>query len=540
MLNDLHAPLHVREEDIMWILKVPDIEHLLYEVRYLSKYIEEELLFKVGLSFHAGRFEARMLKKSSKVPELPVPVSKVAPKRQVGGGDPQSLKKKKLEGVTTSADKALPPPDLEAELTHSLNEWNNEFVKVKYLQGEYKRKYDLRTKEVKMLEEELIECRTKLANIVHSMSLQNQQIDRLQMDFEGAQAVITQLRKDQKASVEKIGGLMNAFMFGEFNTRRLCTWLHRHAWVDGSLALELLSGHAWVRIFSETHTLLAEKEAALSDLESSRIIEDFKKYISFKTIIQDHVQEARDHIYDVEVKALEQQCIGEGFIWGFLKGVRLMQRKTGVTVEGLTPSQASGDPSSDPDGDEIESKLQKAFALESSRFSQELKDLILRFLHLSDTIFYGWAQCPFFSSVLPPMMKRERRASSGCPAERRALGGGPTESRASNGDLAERRASSGGPAERRASGGGPAERRATGGGPAERRDFRWWSGRTSGLQVVVRQNVGPRVVVRQNVGPSGGGPAVVRQNSDGGRGGAKGQERSPISLLIPSSLGPFS
>ncbi|KAL0914136.1 hypothetical protein M5K25_017644 [Dendrobium thyrsiflorum] len=33
------------------------------------------------------------------------------------------------------------------------------------------------------------------------------------------------------------------------------------------------------------------------------------------------------------------------------------------------------------------------------------------------------------------------------------------------------------------------------------------------------------MVVRQNVGPSGGVPAVVRQNSGGGRGGARGQER---------------
>ncbi|KAL0905180.1 hypothetical protein M5K25_027367 [Dendrobium thyrsiflorum] len=41
-----------------------------------------------------------------------------------------------------------------------------------------------------------------------------------------------------------------------------------------------------------------------------------------------------------------------------------MQRKTGVTVEGLTPSQASGDPPSDFDDDEIESELHKAFALE--------------------------------------------------------------------------------------------------------------------------------------------------------------------------------
>ncbi|KAH0458856.1 hypothetical protein IEQ34_011670 [Dendrobium chrysotoxum] len=113
-----------------------------------------------------------------------------------------------------------------------------------------------------------------------------------------------------------------------------------------------------------SHTLIAEKEAALSGSEPSKIIEDFKKFIAFKTIIQDHIQEARDHIYDIEVKALEQQCIEDGFIRGFLKGVRLMQRKTRVQVEGVTPSQASDDFPSGSNGDEIESELQKAFDLD--------------------------------------------------------------------------------------------------------------------------------------------------------------------------------
>ncbi|KAH0470924.1 hypothetical protein IEQ34_000647 [Dendrobium chrysotoxum] len=107
------------------------------------------------------------------------------------------------------------------------------------------------------------------------------------------------------------------------------------------------------------------KEAALMSFESARVIDDFKKSIAFKIIIQDHVQEARDHIYEVEVKALEHQCLDDGFIRGFLKGVRLMQRKTRVEVEGLTPSQASDDFPLGSDGDEIESELQKAFALEA-------------------------------------------------------------------------------------------------------------------------------------------------------------------------------
>ncbi|KAL0913316.1 hypothetical protein M5K25_016767 [Dendrobium thyrsiflorum] len=112
-------------------------------------------------------------------------------------------------------------------------------------------------------------------------------------------------------------------------------------------------------------SLLSEKETrSQSEQSPSRVIEEFKRSIAFKMIIQDQIQEARDHIYDIEVKALEQECIEEGFVRGFLKGVRLVHRKTGAAVEGLTPSQASGDSPSDSDGDEIESELQKAFDLD--------------------------------------------------------------------------------------------------------------------------------------------------------------------------------
>ncbi|KAH0453865.1 hypothetical protein IEQ34_018189 [Dendrobium chrysotoxum] len=54
-MKDLPVPLHVGEEDIPWILNIPNIEHLLFEVHYLTKYIEEEFLFKVGLSIQVGR-----------------------------------------------------------------------------------------------------------------------------------------------------------------------------------------------------------------------------------------------------------------------------------------------------------------------------------------------------------------------------------------------------------------------------------------------------------------------------------------------------
>ncbi|KAH0465476.1 hypothetical protein IEQ34_005579 [Dendrobium chrysotoxum] len=100
-MKDLPVPLYVREEDILRILNIPDVKHLLFEVRYLTKYIEEEFLFKVGLLIKAGRLEAKMLKKSSKIHEPPAPSSKAPSKRK--SDDPQALlKKKKLEGVSTS------------------------------------------------------------------------------------------------------------------------------------------------------------------------------------------------------------------------------------------------------------------------------------------------------------------------------------------------------------------------------------------------------------------------------------------------------
>ncbi|KAH0452473.1 hypothetical protein IEQ34_019772 [Dendrobium chrysotoxum] len=61
----------------------------------------------------------------------------------------------------------------------------------------------------------------------------------------------------------------------------------------------------------------------------------------------------------MEVKALELECMEEGFIRDFLKGVRLVLRKTGVEFEGLTHRQASDDSSSYSDGDEMPPWLRK-------------------------------------------------------------------------------------------------------------------------------------------------------------------------------------
>ncbi|KAH0455484.1 hypothetical protein IEQ34_015516 [Dendrobium chrysotoxum] len=195
-------------------------------------------------------------------------------------------------------------------MTKTLNDWNKEFVKVKYLQGEYKKKYDSKVKEMKVVEDQLEGCRAELANKITSASSQNERMDRLHIELVEVQATIKQQEKTQQVL--------------EAENERL-------------------------------QSVLSEKEA--QQLPSA-VIEEFKKSYAFKIIIEDHIQEARSHIYDVEVKALEAECAEDGFIRGFMKGVRAVHRKTGAEIEGLTPSQASGDASSDSGGEELESVLQ--------------------------------------------------------------------------------------------------------------------------------------------------------------------------------------
>ncbi|KAH0453791.1 hypothetical protein IEQ34_018115 [Dendrobium chrysotoxum] len=290
-LKELHVPLHIGAKDLLRIFKLPDLDALHYEVCYLSIYIDEEYLFKVGLSTQAGRSHAQMLKKSARVPEV-VP-QKNHSKRPGSEEDTVSPRGAMVSVVLSEVHKEL-YSDFKLEMTKTLNDWNKEFVKVKYLQGEYKKKYDSKVKEMKM--------------------------DRLHIELVEAQAMIKQQKKTQQVL--------------EAENERL-------------------------------QSVLSEKEA--QQLPSA-VIEEFKKSYAFKIIIEDHIQEARSHIYDVEVKALEAECAEDGF----MKGVRTVHRKTGAKIERLTPSQASGDASSDSGGEELESELQRAFALEEDEHDVEI------------------------------------------------------------------------------------------------------------------------------------------------------------------------
>ncbi|KAH0451300.1 hypothetical protein IEQ34_018599 [Dendrobium chrysotoxum] len=54
---------------------------------------------------------------------------------------------------------------------------NDEFVKVNFLQGEYKRRLEVKTKETLALESQLTKCRAELVTISTSLSFQNREVD---------------------------------------------------------------------------------------------------------------------------------------------------------------------------------------------------------------------------------------------------------------------------------------------------------------------------------------------------------------------------
>ncbi|KAH0454823.1 hypothetical protein IEQ34_016747 [Dendrobium chrysotoxum] len=259
------------KEDLLRILKLPDLDALHYEVRYLSRYIDEEYLFKVP--------------RKKKADEVLTVVSKgprASPSKSYISEDVlnhQCIGRRRAEVLYS---------DFKLEMTKTLNDWNKEFVKVKYLQGEYKKKYDSKVKEMKVVEDQLERCIAELANKITSASSQNERMDRLHIELVEAQETIKQQGKTQQIL--------------EAENERL-------------------------------QSVLSEKEA--QQLPS----------------------------------ASAQRMASSG---GFMKGVRTVHRKTGVEIKGLTPSQASSDASSDSGGEELESELQRAFALEENEDDVEI------------------------------------------------------------------------------------------------------------------------------------------------------------------------
>ncbi|KAH0463128.1 hypothetical protein IEQ34_007710 [Dendrobium chrysotoxum] len=99
-----------------------------------------------------------------------------------------------------------------------------------------------------------------------------------------------------------------------------------------------------------------------------RLKKSEKKSSVYRREIQNRIQETYNKLFDAEVRNMERQCLEEGFVRGFLKGARLVQRKTGVAIEGLSPSQASEDLSPDLDDDDVESELRKVLSSDDEDF----------------------------------------------------------------------------------------------------------------------------------------------------------------------------
>ncbi|KAH0458121.1 hypothetical protein IEQ34_013436 [Dendrobium chrysotoxum] len=242
-LKELSIPLHIGAEDLFRILKLPDLDALHYE----KSVRVSEVIPQKRHSKRPGSEEGLQAPRKRKAYEILIVVSKgprVSPPKSYIQEDVlnhQCIGRRRAEELLEQHS------DFKLEIIKILNDWNNEFVKVKYLQGEYNKKYNSKVKEMK-----------------------------------------------------------------------------------------------------------------------------FKKSYTFKIIIENYIQDARNHIYDVEVKALDAECIEDGFIRGFMKGILAVRRKTGAEITGLTPIQASGDASSDSGGEELESELQQAFTLEEDEGDIEI------------------------------------------------------------------------------------------------------------------------------------------------------------------------
>lgn len=63
----LHVSLDIKEEDILRIFNILNLENLQYEVHCLNRYVNKDYLFKVSLLIHVERSHALMLKKLDKI-----------------------------------------------------------------------------------------------------------------------------------------------------------------------------------------------------------------------------------------------------------------------------------------------------------------------------------------------------------------------------------------------------------------------------------------------------------------------------------------
>ncbi|KAH0466867.1 hypothetical protein IEQ34_004105 [Dendrobium chrysotoxum] len=98
-LKELPDSPNIGEHQILKILNFPDTKSLQHELYYISGYVTEECLFKVGLSIQAGRSHVIQLNKFEKTHEVKFNVLKRSASYSSEGQkiiDPSFLKKRKI------------------------------------------------------------------------------------------------------------------------------------------------------------------------------------------------------------------------------------------------------------------------------------------------------------------------------------------------------------------------------------------------------------------------------------------------------------
>ncbi|KAH0462208.1 hypothetical protein IEQ34_009783 [Dendrobium chrysotoxum] len=136
-LKELPVPLHFRAKDLLKILKLRDIDTLHYKMK---------LLVQSGIVYSSRKIACANVKKVCK---------------KFGSSSPafkKDILKHQCVGRRRAEELLEQHTDFKLEMTKTLNDCNNEFVKVKYLQGEYNKKYDRKVKVMKVMEDQLAEC----------------------------------------------------------------------------------------------------------------------------------------------------------------------------------------------------------------------------------------------------------------------------------------------------------------------------------------------------------------------------------------------
>ncbi|KAH0451693.1 hypothetical protein IEQ34_018992 [Dendrobium chrysotoxum] len=424
-LKELPVPLHIGAEDLLRILKLPDLDALHYEVRYLSRYVDEEYLFKKSYAFkiiiedhiqearsHIYDVEVKALeaecaedgfirgfmkgvrtvhrKTGAEIEGLTPSQASSDASSDSGGEELETIDD--VASTITSDDLTVilliiapkrfdrvhaPPPGFIAVYEMTLRAGLRfppapELLEIFKACGVSIPQFLCRAITIMvgltvffrergaMLTVEYLSKMCKFMNDIHGrVSCRNNKkwLDFSTRDPSKNWSSLFFFVKNEWGLPEKWGRLKelpDSLNIGEQEILKILNFSdteslqHELSYISGCMTEE--------RLFKVGLSIQVGRSYAI------QAVEEFKKSTTYRREIQRLTQAAYEKLFDVEVKILERQSLEEGFTRGFLKGIRLVHRKTGVDIEGLTPSQASEDSLADSGDDAIESELKKIFS----------------------------------------------------------------------------------------------------------------------------------------------------------------------------------